>query len=91
MGLVVTSIDELYFPWEKAERKRERQRRTASIPKCLGCNQRTRNGYCPACQRERAEAKRQRDLDAVLEALRCGVCGQTRDAMTGYCFTCHPF
>lgn len=62
-------IDELYFPWETKERKRERQRRTAAVPKCSSCNQRTHNGVCTSCRERRKEAERQRVLQALADRL----------------------
>ena len=62
-------IDELFFPWETRERKRERQRRTAAVPKCRGCNQRTHHesGFCTSCQRSQKEAERKRVLNRLAD------------------------
>ena len=64
-------IDELFFPWETRERKRERQRRTAAAPKCRGCNQRTHHesGFCTSCRRSRKEAERKRVLDRLADRI----------------------
>lgn len=68
---VMPRIDELYFPWETKERKRERQRRTAAVPKCRGCNQRTHHesGFCTPCRDRQKEAERKCALDRLADRL----------------------
>lgn len=65
------NIDDLYYPWEKDARKRERQRRTAAVPKCCGCNQRTHHetGFCTTCRKRHREAERKRVLDGLADRI----------------------
>ncbi len=67
----MNTLDELYFPWETSERKRERQRRTAAEPKCRGCNQRTHHetGYCTSCRNRQREADRKVVLDRMADRI----------------------
>ena len=61
----------MYYPWERDARKRERQRRTAAAPECAGCNQRTlhESGYCTCCRRSQRDARRKVVLDSLADRL----------------------
>lgn len=92
----MVKIDELYFPWEVEDRRRFRQRATASLPKCKQCNNvvglGNETGICTACQRRNQDEARERALKDLADKLlggRCPACMQFVDAH-GEC-GCRPF
>jgi len=63
--LMHLSADEIFFPWEKEEKKRFRQAKSARQPKCARCSHHLPMGWegsvCRTCQdRERARLRQER-------------------------------
>lgn len=68
----MSQIDEIYFPHEKEERRRFRQRQTALSRKCRCGNCISRDnetGLCSRCVERERQASRQRVLDNLADRI----------------------
>jgi len=69
---VASEIDNLFFPWEKEERRRYRQRQTAAARKC-GCGnciaRDCEDGLCSRCREIAKKQRRQQVLDRLADSI----------------------